>query len=201
MQKLVTMLAVGIIAALVATISPASADDYTAEPTIAFPVYRPATAPAAGDTVIQLEAPGRAWGIRKAARAMDAEIPGLTIRTTGTCTSDPTAVCVRVEIGTYVPERQAAMSGLPGAQWTGLCYCAPTGPRVIYLNRYRQKGWLLGREKKVDSATHEFGHALGLGHHESEGVTSTGNPSVDGQLSAAEVAVLTDWFSTPRYLS
>lgn len=184
------------LAATVLTLAWAPAAHAEAGPSITFPLYRPAGAPADGEAIIQLEAPPRAWGIRQSARLMDEQVPGLTIHTTGTCAANPTAVCVRVEIGSYNPAQQMTLGGVPS--WRGICYCEAVGTRTIYLNRWRKANWLLPRDDKIAAAQHEFGHALGLGHHDSEGVMSWDH--VDGGgLSVGEAAVLTEWFSVPRY--
>ena len=70
---------------------------------------------------------------------------------------------------------------------------------MLYLNRYKSVGEIFKRYQKVEASAHELGHALGLGHHGSAGVTSAGNPTKEGTLSDAEIAVLTEWFSVPRY--
>lgn len=192
----IAALLLALVAPLLIT-TPAHADDPW-EPTVEYPLYRPDGAPADAEAVVQLEAPGRAWGIRRAARAVDAQVPGLTIRTTGTCAANPTAACVRVELGTYDLQRQAEMAGELGLAWRGMCSCAESGARAIYLNRYTGPGGIILREQRESTANHELAHALGLGHHGSDGATGA-DTATSGTFSAAEIAVLTDWYAVPRY--
>lgn len=188
--KIVAALAVGIGVAS-APIASASGAVPPWEPSIDQPVYR-TTADVAGDAVIQIEAPGRSWGMRELAKSIDAQVDGLTIRTTGSCAANPTAVCVHVEIGSYSPEQQMAMSYGTRSAWGGLCVCHVNEQRNIYLNRVTTFP-----ETRRQVAAHEFGHALGLAHHQSKGLTSDRRPSE--VPSADELTLLVDWFSTQRY--
>lgn len=199
MKTLARLAAVAAVVASAFIAAPAQADDYapSATPEIAYPVYRAAGTPAEGDAVVQLEASGKAWGIRSAARRFDAAVPGLTINTTGTCAANPTAYCVRVEVGTYDEAKQAAVTQQAGLKWLGLCVCNLDGQaRTLLLNREHLPSG--SKFIKRETAAHELAHALGLGHHTARGVVSTKHTGY-GMLSDAEVAVLTEWYSIPRF--
>lgn len=136
-----------------------------AKPALYVGLYRPPGAPA-GDAIVQLEAPGASWGIRAAARELDAAIDGLTILTTGTCASRPDAACIRVQVAAYTPEQQAALSNHPDhATWAGLVTYGLPYERTVHLDVMGEWGER-SRMSKLGIAAHELGHALGLDHHD-----------------------------------
>lgn len=185
-----------IVAALIATLATtagAGADVPPENASVDFPLYRQADAAPSGDTVIQLEAPGRSWGLRPLAQSIDASIDGLTIKTNGTCASDPTAICVRVVFDYWSAEEQAAITYGESSTWGGVCICDDPSSRVIYVNR---RTTYAGPERAQVTA-HEFGHALGLGHHRSEGLTSYAHATE--VLSVDELVVLRNWYMNPRF--
>lgn len=184
MKRLAAVL-LGAVLALQA--APAQADDYTGPADLLHPLYRPAGDAGLGDTIVQLEAPRRAWGARQVARRWDELIDGLTILTTGTCAERPDAACIQLTIAPYDQAAMDAAMGQPGSWWNGLCYCDQPTSRQVILNSYnstRYPGHAL--------VWHELGHALGLGHHEGPGVTADTRTT---RPSEAELALLREWYA------
>lgn len=173
--------------------APAHADSTT--PTLEYPLSR------VGDTVdveVMVQAPTKAWGIRRAAKFYDAQVDGLTIHTRGTCAARPQAVCVRVIVDDYSPEEMLALDP-SGSYWHGLTALGAT-ERTIYLNlagSVPNARWM-----DLRTARHELGHALGLAHHDgTEGVMVT-EPKGGGEISlwpsTAELDALRAWYAVPR---
>lgn len=136
-----------------------------------------------GPVIVQLNAPAKSWKIRHAARAMDAQLPNVTVRTSGDCaTAD---VCVTVAVGWWGPADMLRISEGYVPSWAGLTTYPTSHERFIYLNGDRMHY----RTGRTHVAAHEFGHALGLAHHDEYGVMSSRQNSPE-VLSAAEVALI-----------
>lgn len=137
-------------------------------------------------TAIQLEVPLEAshWRFVRAVKHMDGQLPGITVRTYGTCAENPAVYCVQVKVGSYNRTEQIQVAGYD-VEWIGVCTFPDMAHlRVVYLNTFYGRHES-GRLRQQVSA-HEFGHVLGLSHHEGPGVTGTGAVV----LSPTEVAVL-----------
>lgn len=181
MRSVTTVLA-ALLGAL-ALASPAQADDTPAtftEPAVVVPLVT---------QHVQVQAPRAAWGIRQAARRMDAALPGITISVRGRCNPlDYTTTCVRVRMDRYSVERQHQLAQQP-VEWMGLTAYPAAGLRVVYLNRTYY------RHDREAIAAHELGHVLGLNHHDRAGVC--GRWPDRHNLSVHERRALNSRYSTP----
>ena len=144
-----------------------------------------------GPVVVQVNAPAKSWQVRRAARAMDAQLPNVVVRTSGDCaTAD---VCVTVTVGWWGPEDMLRLSDGYVPSWAGLTTYPTTRERFIYLNG----DGVHNRIGRTHVAAHEFGHALGLAHHDEYGVMSSrqNSPNI---LSAPEVALIEGGIAAAR---
>lgn len=144
----------------------------TARPIVGGPLLRPD---------LQVEAPRWSWGVRHFAREVAREVPGLRIRTRGTCAANPRAVCLRVVIGDWSDEQMHRMT--PGVGWYALTSYPRPSLRVIRLNER-----VTPTANRYAVMAHEFGHVLGLGHHRMHGVD--GGWADEVHLSRSEIRVL-----------
>lgn len=174
---------------LTALTAPAHADEQEQLPwssTIEFPLYRKA-ANVDGDALVQLEAPPAAFGLRRWAKQLDAQVDGLTIFTTGTCASRPEAVCVRYVFGTWSPAEQIAIAG---TVWGGVTTFPSPDERTVLIVK-------VGPQRRP-AVAHELGHVLGLSHHSGKGVMSVDRVPTT-EINAQELQALRDWFAVPRF--
>ncbi len=177
---------------------PAHADSAT--PTLYHP---PSRIGGTADVELMIEAPARAWGIRRSAKHYDAHIDGLTIHTRGSCAERPLAICVRVHIASFSDEEMLTISHGLAPYWNGLVnydlaiereFDIATSPRSIYLNTRSVPGGPTG----ALIARHELGHVLGLDHHSAKVGVMVG-ASGGGTMwpSTAEIATLQAWYAQP----
>jgi hypothetical protein len=184
-KKLLIALAL-LVGAVLLPAAPAAAD---ADP-LARVVYPLAPTHAKGTvTKVQIEGSADDWGLRLFAARVDAQFAGLMVRTWGTCAQRPTWACVTVTTGAWDDAQQLEVSrGTTG--FLGLTDYTGYNRRAVYLNtRY------LTAEYNVNPyavAAHEFGHVLGLNHHQQDGVCGA-VPDVT-TLGVAEVQVLTPYY-------
>lgn len=163
--------------------SPARADSNT--PSLEFPIHS-----SAPEVVVQINAGPKSWGIRRAARRMDEEVDGLTVRTSGDCaTAD---VCVTVRVGHYNDADMMRLSEGYAPAWLGLTVYPTARDRIIYLNAANA----LADDTRARTAAHEFGHILGLAHHYGYGLMSVSRSYKMRApwLSADEVTLLRGWY-------
>ena len=122
------------------------------------------TAKNGGDFVVQINAGPKTWMIKKQARKVDAVVDGLTVRTSGDCTTAD--LCVDVNVDHYDHAEALDLSWGQLNNWGGLCTFPQPDHYVIYLNTLTTAGKLFRQQV----ALHEFGHALGLPHMEGTGM-------------------------------
>jgi hypothetical protein len=181
MKRTVSLLLAAVVLALLPQ-APAQAD------TVAVPY--PLFPNNAKGTLVKVQIEGSAddWGLRQFAEQMDDRWPGLRVRSHGTCAQRPSWHCVRVTTGSWNPDQQLVVSR-GTTHFLGLTDYTARG-RDVYLNSF-----YLTPEYSVSPAAvaaHEFGHVLGLNHHEQGGITSTGSDAV--ALSWAEDKALRPFY-------
>lgn len=157
-RKHVPALVAYIVVALVASIviadrADAVAEDATPTPVVKYPLYPTHYKGVA--IRVQVEAPAEAWGIRKFAREVDPQLPGVRIHTRGTCEDRPRAVCVRVNVADF-----------GATPWLGQAHVG-SQDRAVDLNTHYGNTYAAHH---YAAAAHELTHALGLGHHAKRGV-------------------------------
>lgn len=142
---------------------PAPAD--AVEGIATYPLVQKATD--AGVQTVIVQAPRKAWGLRKAATYIDARVNGLAInaRPWARCRSD--ATCIRVTKGQFGTHPTFMC---PGVIWSGCSNIGGPDPH-IYLNR------TVGIPKGSTVGCHELLHALGLYHHTLGGCLDAAHPT------------------------
>lgn len=190
-------LATGVLAASVGAAAPAAATDdteglYWDFIGLALPC---------GTRHIVIEAPPSAWGIRHVAELMDAQLPSLSIHTRQglTAADRPRALHVRVTVADYGPDGpqygQAAAPGVGEPSYMQAGYWRIDGPRGVELNTAIDRDPFYSAEDlpqvKKWTAAHEFGHVLGLAHHDLPGIMG-GRTTNDHDLGPEEVAAIED---------
>lgn len=169
--------------------APAQAAASDAEP-LARVVYPLAPTHGKGTiTKVQIEGSADDWGLRQFAASVDAQFAGLKVRTWGTCAQRPTWACVTVTTGVWDDAQQLEVSRGHTA-FLGLTDYTGYNRRAVYLNAFYLDGRFQINQYAV--AAHEFGHVLGLNHHQQDGVCGA-VPDVT-TLGAAEVAVLEPYY-------
>lgn len=139
------------------------------QPRVLYPLVHQATDP--GTLTVVIEAPDRAWGLRKVAANYDRRLDNVDIRAKRGISCTLYVECIRVEVGQY---GRKMVCGHPGLFY-GCFYMYAEGPRWIALNES-----LTPESMRKAIVCHELGHALGLDHHEGPGCVtgeSTGRPS------------------------
>jgi hypothetical protein len=187
----IKLLAAALLAAVVATLAPAlpaqaAANDAEPLARVVAPLYP--TNKAGTKVKVQIEGSADDWGLRQFAATVDAQFPGLRVRTYGTCAQRPGWACVTVTTGAWDDAQQRTITGHDFG-FLGLTSYTGYNRRAVHLNSLYLTGYNV---QPYAVAAHEFGHVLGLNHHLQDGVCGA-VPDVT-TLGAAEVAVLDPFY-------
>lgn len=139
--------------------------------------------PPGGDVLtVQVNAGPGTWQIRRIAKALDAQVEGVVVRTSGDCAE--VDVCVGVNVALFDEMQMLNLSNGLHPYWDGLMtYTSDMRGRTIYLN-LATPGW---RRSLV--VAHELGHVFGLDHHKSRGVMSLAGRTMS-EFHPREIALL-----------
>lgn len=183
MRRLLTALLSAVV-----LLAPASAAGDTAQAEVTYELFQKSTDQ--GVHTLIIEAPKRAWGLRRIAADYDRRLPSLDIWAKRGISCDPDVSCLQVRVGNFGREFVCGYGDpyvYAGCMWDPRWVSQP-GERFLMLNTH----YVHDRKTRKAVACHELGHALGLDHHLSPGcVGGTGGKSPSDE----EIAVLERWFS------
>lgn len=161
---------------------PATASE-PVQPAVVYPLVQKETD--LGVHTLIVEAPAQAWGLRKIAADYDRRLAGVDIWARRGISCLPTVSCLRVQVADFGEAFDCGDGNV--RPYAGCVWVTGTDePWTMYLNAHYPK------RKAV--TCHEFGHALGLGHHDMPGCVGLGATSP----SDLEIAVLEEWFDAAQ---
>lgn len=136
----------------------------------------------AGVHTVIIEAPRKAWGLRRAAHIVDSQVPGLAIAARPWLRCNTNVTCIPVTMAAFGTAGDQPPCGSPPVTlWAG---CAQIGGTDPWIALNVSVGF------HPTYACHELLHALGMNHHTLGGCLSS-NASIP---SAAELQTLREMY-------